>query len=90
MARRIAVDPTDLASVWQVMNIAVAIGRVLRPESDAQATIARASILSQLQARNGAPAQPSKATFQTAAIVPIERRIETPADLDLLARFFSD
>jgi hypothetical protein len=95
------VDAEDLARVWEVMsksdadllqrkNIAVAIGQVLRPESDAQATIFRASLLHSLQTRNTVPAGAAKAIFETAATLPIERPLESQSEIDALARFFID
>jgi hypothetical protein len=94
----VAVDPEDLARVWEVMskaeagqlkhvNVALAIGQVLRPESDAQATIFRASILRALQARNTVPAAASKAVFKRAASFPCERPLE---NLESVANFFRD
>ena len=95
------VDPKDLARIWEVMskaeagelkhvNVAVALGRVLRPESDAQATIFRASILRALQTRDAVPAQASQAIFEKAASFPCERPLENQSDLDSVAHFFRD
>ncbi len=72
------VDADELARVWEVLaqaergqlrdlNVAIAIGRVLRPESDAMATIARATIL-----RRRIPGEMSREIFERAASVPIE------------------
>jgi hypothetical protein len=96
-----AVDPTDLARVWEVMsraeagelkhaNVAVAIGQVLRPESDAHATIARVSMLRALQTKNAVPAGASRAIFGKAASFPFERPIERASDMDSLAHIFGD
>jgi len=95
------VDPMDLARVWDVLskaeagalrntNIAVAIGQVLRPESDAQATIARVYILRALQARKVITSEPSMTTFERAATLPIETLPDTESALDSLAALFTD
>src|SRR5579863_8061056 len=79
-----AADPNDLAKVWELTskaeagqlkdkNIAIAIGRALRPEADASATIARAYILCVLQKLHAVSAQPSPAVFEKGATVPVER-----------------
>jgi hypothetical protein len=78
-----AVEAHELARVWEVMaqaergtlrdvNVAIAIGRVLRAESDARATIARANILRALQARKRLPAELSREAFERAAGAPME------------------
>jgi hypothetical protein len=96
-----AVDPKDLARVWEVLskaeagglkdvNVAIAIGQVLRPESDAQATIARVYFLRALQARNVVPAEPSQRIFERAATLPVERAPDNESALDSLAAFFKN
>lgn len=95
----VPVDPVDLAKVWAVMskaeagelkhvNIAIAISQIVRPESDAGATIARVAILRALQARNVVPM--SEAVFEKAASFPLKSLPESQADLDSLAHFFRD
>lgn len=95
------VDATELAQVWEVLskaeggelkhaNIAIAIGQVLQPESDALAIIARVHILRALQARKAIATQPLAILFERAARVPIESRIESEPALDALAGFFND
>ncbi len=92
----VSVDPVDLAKVWELMskveagelkhvNLAIAIGQILRPESDFGATIARVATLRAL-AKNGVPI--SEAIFKKAASFPLESLPKNQVDLDSLARFF--
>ena len=78
-----AVEANELARVWEVLaqaergtlrdvNVAIAIGRVLRAESNARATIARANILRALQERKSLPAELSREAFERAASAPME------------------
>jgi hypothetical protein len=80
-----AVDPGELANVWEVImkaeagesarvNIALAIGQVLWPESDAQAVIARAFILRALQKHDAVPTAITRAVLEKAACFAIARR----------------
>jgi hypothetical protein len=95
------VDPMELARVWDVLskaeagelgntNIAIAIGQVLRPESDARATIARMYILRSLRARKAVTSRPSMTTFEKAATMPLETLPDTESALDSLASLFPD
>jgi hypothetical protein len=72
------------------MNVAVAIGQALRPESDAQATIGRACVLRALQRNCIVPARSSRDIFERAASFPFEQPPEKHLDLDSLAHLFAD
>jgi hypothetical protein len=95
------VDPADLARVWGVLekaeagefrnrNIAIAIGQAMQPDSNAEATIARACALRMLHARKAIPGLPSISIFEKAAAIPIEKSFRSESELDSLAQHFND
>lgn len=95
------VDPPEFAKVWDLMsrtesgelkdiNICLAVGQALRPESDAQATIARVFVLRTLQAKKMVDGGASQAIFEKAADFPFERPVADEQELASLARFFRD
>jgi hypothetical protein len=96
-----AADPGDLAKIWELTskaeagevkdtNIAIAIGRALRPESNIPATIARAFILRALQELGAVAAHPSPAVFEKAATFPFERALIDKPDLLSVAPHFAE
>jgi hypothetical protein len=92
-----AVEADELARVWEVLvraergalrdvNVGVAMGQVLRAESDARSTIVRALMLRALQGRKRLPQDLSREVFERAASVPIGDE----SGLEALAGIFDD
>jgi hypothetical protein len=95
------VETADLRRVWELLseaeagelkkevNVLIAVGQTLRPESDAQAVIWRTYLLRALQAKKLVPAGALEDVFERAASTPIEHPIVQESDLESLAHSFS-
>jgi len=94
----VTVDPGDIGRVWQVLskaergelheNVAIAVGRAIKNDSDTNAVVARTYVLRVLQAKDLVPSGARDDVLQRAASIPLASAPTSQADLTALAALF--
>lgn len=92
------VEPGDIGRVWHVLsraergelkeNVAVAVGRAIKTDSDSNAVLARTYVLRVLQAKKLVPNGTEEHLLRRAASVPLRSAPTSQSDLTTLAALF--